>query len=424
MKEADFSDIQARLKREGAAFAGVQVSLAWNTCDDLDLHVIEPSGAVINYKNRKSSSGGKLDIDMNRDDDNISMQPVENIVWPDGAARKGRYSVQVHLYKRRSHYMLSVPFQVMVKNQGTMMRFNGQVSHGKVDVTDFKVHRPWVQDFGALFKGTFKLSFTALNVKDKMRLKSFSTMILATLGAKNLTHFNAIQLNEMDRLKKLLDRIDDVQNYAGERANAARVLQAALGRLDLQESAVRNACGSLDADAAKPSLACLEFTKRLTSRRRWFEKHAARVALPMGVAVTANRAKGHFGRIGHNGVGLVGKPAAVLLAAAVISKTAEAAMESCDKTDKDSFCASFCAQLRWADSSEPEARKAQLAASQRWLTNEFGCACGDASWNPAKGFRTDTPTAEAGRAKGTKRKPDFESEFAQARKHHVRALVL
>ena len=138
MKEADFSDIQARLKREGAAFAGVQVSLAWNTCDDLDLHVIEPSGAVINYKNRKSSSGGKLDIDMNRDDDNISMQPVENIVWPDGAARKGRYSVQVHLYKRRSHYMLSVPFQVMVKNQGTMMRFNGQVSHGKVDVTDFK----------------------------------------------------------------------------------------------------------------------------------------------------------------------------------------------------------------------------------------------------------------------------------------------
>lgn len=138
MKEADFSDIQARLKREGAAFAGVQVSLAWNTCDDLDLHVIEPSGAVINYQNRKSSSGGKLDIDMNRDDDNISMQPVENIFWPDGAARKGRYRVQVHLYKRRSPYnMLSVPFQVMVKNQGTMMRFNGQVSHGKVDVTKF-----------------------------------------------------------------------------------------------------------------------------------------------------------------------------------------------------------------------------------------------------------------------------------------------
>lgn len=98
MKEADFSEIQARLQREGAAFAAVQVSLAWNTCDDLDLHVIEPSGVEIYHQNRKSSSGGKLDIDMNRDDANISMQPVENIFWPDGAAPEGRYRVQVNLY--------------------------------------------------------------------------------------------------------------------------------------------------------------------------------------------------------------------------------------------------------------------------------------------------------------------------------------
>ena len=289
----------------------------------------------------------------------------------------------------------------------------------------FEVRRlPWSQDFGTLFNGTFKLSFTVLSVEDKTKLKTFATMILASLGAKNLTNFNAEQFNELSRLKKFLDRIDDMQNYDGERANAARVLQAALGRLDLQESTLRDAFGSLDADAAKPSLACLEFTKRLTSRRLWFEEHATRVSLPMGVAVTANNAKGHFGRTGHNGVGLVGKPAAVLLAAAVIAKTAEAAMESCQKCDKDSFCASFCRQLTWADTSEPEAREAQLAVSQHWLTNEFGCECGDASWNPAKGFRTDTPTAEAGRAKGTKRKPDFDNEFAQARKHHVRALVL
>lgn len=163
-----------------------------------------------------------------------------------------------------------------------MMRFNGQVSHCKVDVTDFTVHLPWSQDFGTLFNGTFKLSFTVLNVEDKMRLKNYFTMILASLGAKKLTHFNAIKWHELERLKKMMDRIDDMQNYDGERANAARVLQAALGRLDLEESDLRNAFGSLDADAAKPSLACLEFTKRLTSRRLWFEEHATRVALPMG----------------------------------------------------------------------------------------------------------------------------------------------
>ena len=74
---------------------------------------------------------------MNRDDANISMRPVENIFWPDGAAPEGLYRVQVNLYKRRSTHMFNVPFQVMVKNQGSMMRFNGQVSHCKVDVTDF-----------------------------------------------------------------------------------------------------------------------------------------------------------------------------------------------------------------------------------------------------------------------------------------------
>ena len=139
----------------------------------------------------------------------------------------------------------------------------------------------------------------------------------------------------------MMDRIDDMQNYDGERANAARVLQAALGRLDLEESALRDSFGSLAADAAKPSLACLEFTKRLTSRRLWFEEHATRVALPMGVAVTANRAKGHFGRTGHNGVGLVGKPAAVLLAATVIAKTAEAAMQSATKRTRTRFVQAF-----------------------------------------------------------------------------------
>jgi hypothetical protein len=46
----------------------------------------------------------------------------------------------------------------------------------------------------------------------------------------------------------------------------------------------------------------------------------------MGVAVSVNKATGHFGRVGHNGVALVGTPAATVLAAAVIAKTAEAAL--------------------------------------------------------------------------------------------------
>ena len=70
----------------------------------------------------------------------------------------------------------------------------------------------------------------------------------------------------------------------------------------------------------------------------------------MGVAVSVNKATGHFGRVGHNGVALVGTPAATVLAAAVIAKTAEAALLSCRKSDMDT-CGNFCRQVRLIDTS-------------------------------------------------------------------------
>lgn len=106
-------------------------------------------------------------------------------------------------------------------------------------------------------------------------------------------------------------------------------------------------------DFNKPTLAKLEFTKRLTSRRAWFEEHAMRIAHPMGVAVLANKASGHFGRTGHNGVALCGKPAACILAAAAIAKIAEAALQSCSKSDQDTFCANFCRSCRLVDQTYP-----------------------------------------------------------------------
>ena len=115
----------------------------------------------------------------------------------------------------------------------------------------------------------------------------------------------------------------------------------------------------------------------------------------MGVAVSVNKATGHFGRVGHNGVALVGTPAATVLAAAVIAKTAEAALRSCKKTDVDTYCGNFCRQVRPVDTSNPDARQTQLRKATAWLETRFNGGQSSADWNTPKKFRRDKIGDEA-----------------------------
>jgi hypothetical protein len=76
----------------------VRVTLTWGDLNDLDLHVIDPSGEEIYYAHRESASGGTLDIDANPDCYNPTYTPVENIFWPSGTAPFGTYTVKVNYY--------------------------------------------------------------------------------------------------------------------------------------------------------------------------------------------------------------------------------------------------------------------------------------------------------------------------------------
>lgn len=142
------------------------------------------------------------------------------------------------------------------------------------------------------------------DVEDRSRVERFVRFLVAILGGTKLAGVSDAQMGELSRLCKMLERADDPANFAAERANARRLIGAALTRLEMSESGLRDVHGALDAghDAARPTLATLRFTKKVTTRRSWFEDMASAVAAPMGVAVAANCAKGCLGKTGHNGV--------------------------------------------------------------------------------------------------------------------------
>ena len=124
-------ELRARLAREGARSSDVQVSLMWNNYNDLDLHVVCPSGERIHGGNRKSACGGHLDVDANVRPD--SRKPIENVVWPEGEAPAGSYQVFVHYYKKHKKRRSKDPtkFQVIANAYGDLMEYTGELTFGE-----------------------------------------------------------------------------------------------------------------------------------------------------------------------------------------------------------------------------------------------------------------------------------------------------
>lgn len=117
----------------------VQVSLTWDSTDDLDLHVVDPSGDEIFYGDPISSSGGELDVDSNAACDQTSTTPVENVFWPDGGSPTGHYQVQVRLYQECGGDGATQDFSVTIRLGGIVTdTFDGTVTeHQTVTVTEF-----------------------------------------------------------------------------------------------------------------------------------------------------------------------------------------------------------------------------------------------------------------------------------------------
>ncbi len=122
------------------ATGDVQVSVAWDSPTDIDLHVIDPSGEEVYYANTVAASGGVLDLDSNPA---CSIDGVnnENIVWPTGDAPAGTYKVILDYYDDCGAPESGWVITVQSKGQAPQV-FSGRWSglHGQyrdVEITTF-----------------------------------------------------------------------------------------------------------------------------------------------------------------------------------------------------------------------------------------------------------------------------------------------
>lgn len=128
-----------RARREGARSGRVQIILAWDDRNDLDLVMICPNGERLFFDHRQAC-GAVLDVDRNAGNSALSPAPVENIVFAAEPA-PGRYRIIVWHFQNNPPAPASSPYRVTVKREGRPDQvFTGRVAAGQqVEVGHFDV---------------------------------------------------------------------------------------------------------------------------------------------------------------------------------------------------------------------------------------------------------------------------------------------
>lgn len=130
-------EFQDRLAAAGAKTGDIQISLIWFNSNDLDLHCVDPSGFEICWRQpqRRSPTGGELDVDRNAGCRLPTAEPVENIYWPTGRAPMGRYRVYLNYYQPCGGGAPNeTTYKINVLHGGTRKEFSGTIT--KADTPD------------------------------------------------------------------------------------------------------------------------------------------------------------------------------------------------------------------------------------------------------------------------------------------------
>jgi hypothetical protein len=109
----------------------IQVNITWDSPADVDLHVIDPSGAEIYWAGKTSATGGQLDLDSNAGCSTDGPR-AENIFWASGLiAPRGEYLVRVDHWSNCGAVLTN--YVVTVNSKGKAPRVFQGVFTGKGD---------------------------------------------------------------------------------------------------------------------------------------------------------------------------------------------------------------------------------------------------------------------------------------------------
>lgn len=145
--------IKEKVKQAGGNVNGIiRVSLSWSNHDDLDLHVIEPNGHRIFYRDKKSGTSGHLDVDMNAH--TLTKNPVENIIWTNEKQMlSGPYKVQVNNFSKRQD--VDTGFTVEIECNGEVFNWDYKVNPRHNQTENIVVFN-WNKDTGIKFGSATK----------------------------------------------------------------------------------------------------------------------------------------------------------------------------------------------------------------------------------------------------------------------------
>ena len=106
----------------------IKITLTWDNYADIDLHVVDPTGYHIYYRDMQSPSGGYLDYD------NTVAYGPENIYFD--PAVSGTYYVYLHYYEENQG-INSVNYKVTIYKNGVGRTYEGTIT-GKGSVVDIE----------------------------------------------------------------------------------------------------------------------------------------------------------------------------------------------------------------------------------------------------------------------------------------------